>query len=159
MPQDKDPLLVNLLRTSQLIYREARPILYGENVFDIKLDTARPTLAALHQRSRGLIQSLRLELPPGNDALERFAELVRLSLRYCWRLRTFRINMSYHIDSSSHANIYANAFDNLRWLQKNCKVLLEGEVDPDIKKVVQLKTALAESLDEVCPRSMPASLD
>lgn len=148
-PKNADPLLVNLLVTCKLLYREARPILYGENRFDIRLDTARHTLAALHQRSRGIIHSLRITLPPGNEALERFAELVRLNLRYCWRLRTFTINMTTSYEYASHINIYANAFDNLRWLPKGSMIVLEGKVDPEIEKVIQLKATLAKSLDEV----------
>lgn len=154
-PQDVDPLLVNLLRTSKLIYKESRAILYGENNFLLDLDTAQPTLAALHQRSRGQIKHLRVTIPTHNEILERFAEVVRLSLRYCWRLQRFVIHTPFVLpgaegsSTSGNTTVYANAFDILRWLPRQCEVVLEGNVCEEIRKVVEKNSNLAKSLDEV----------
>lgn len=154
-PQDVDPLLVNLLRASKLIYKESRAILYGENTFLLDLDTAQPTLAALHQRSRGQIKNLRVTIPTHNEILERFAEVVRLSLRYCWRLQRFVIHTPFVLpgaegsSTSGNTTVYANAFDILRWLPRQCEVVLEGNVCEEIRKVVEKNSNLAKSLDEV----------
>jgi hypothetical protein len=154
-PQDVDPLLVNLLRASKLVYKESRAILYGENTFLLDLDTAQPTLAALHQRSRGQIKNLRVTIPTHNEILERFAEVVRLSLRYCWRLQRFVIHTPFVLpgaegsSTSGNTTVYANAFDILRWLPRQCEVVLEGNVCEEIRKVVEKNSNLAKSLDEV----------
>ena len=154
-PQDVDPLLVNLLQASKLIYKESRAILYGENTFLLDLDTAQPTLAALHQRSRGQIKNLRVTIPTHNEILERFAEVVRLSLRYCWRLQRFVIHTPFVLpgaegsSTSGNTTVYANAFDILRWLPRQCEVVLEGNVCEEIRKVVEKNSNLAKSLDEV----------
>jgi hypothetical protein len=154
-PQDVDPLLVNLLRASKLIYKESRAILYGENTFLLDLDTAQPTLAALHQRSRGQIKNLRVTIPTHNEILERFAEVVRLSLRYCWRLQRFVIHTPFVLpgaegsSTSGNTTVYANAFDILRWLPRQCEVVLEGTVCEEIRRVVEKNSTLAKSLDEV----------
>lgn len=154
-PQDVDPLLVNLLRTSKIVYKEARAILYGENTFLLDLDTAQPTLAALHQRSRGQIKNLRVTIPTHNEILERFAEVVRLSIRYCWRLQRFVIHTPFILpgaegsSTSGNTTVYANAFDILRWLPKKCEVVLEGNVCEEIRRVVERNLDLAKNLDEV----------
>ncbi|KAM0716592.1 hypothetical protein Q7P37_008037 [Cladosporium fusiforme] len=158
-PQDADPLHVNLLRTSKLIYKESRAILYGENNFLLDLDTAQPTLAALHQRSRGQIKRLRVTIPTHNEILERFSEVVRLSLRYCWRLQRFVIHTPFVLpgaegsSTSGNTTVYANAFDILRWLPRQCEVVLEGNVCEEIRKVVEKNSNLAKSLDEVSHQS------
>jgi hypothetical protein len=154
-PQDVDPLLVKLLCASKLIYKEARAILYGENNFTLDLDTAQITLAALHQRSRGQIKHLRVTIPTHNEILERFAEVVRLSLRYCWRLKRFVVHMPFVLpgaegsSTSGNTTVYANAFDILRWLPRQCEVMLEGNVCEEIRRVVEKNSNLAKSLDEV----------
>ena len=154
-PQDVDPLLVNLLRASKLIYKEARAILYGENTFLIDLDTAQPTLANLHQRSRGQIKHLRVTIPTHNEILERFSEVVRLQLRYCWRLQRFVIHTPFVLpgaegsSTSGNTTVYANAFDILRWLPRKCEVMLEGNVCEEIRKVVDKNLDLAKNLDDV----------
>lgn len=154
-PQDVDPLLVNLLRASKLIYKESRAILYGENNFLLDLDTAQPTLANLHQRSRGQIKHLRVTIPTHNEILERFAEVVRLQLRYCWRLQRFVIHTPFVLpgaegsSTSGNTTVYANAFDILRWLPRKCEVLLEGNVCEEIRKVVDKNLDLAKNLDDV----------
>jgi hypothetical protein len=154
-PQDVDPLLVKLLCASKLIYKEARAILYGENNFLLDLDTAQITLAALHQRSRGQIKYLRVTIPTHNEILERFAEVVRLSLRYCWRLKRFVIHMPFVLpgaegsSTSGNTTVYANAFDILRWLPRQAEVMLEGNVCEEIRRVVEKNSTLAKSLDEV----------
>ena len=154
-PQDVDPLLVKLLPTSKLVYKESRAILYGENNFMLDLDTAQLTLAALHQRSRGQIKFLRVTIPTHNEILERFAEVVRLSLRYCWRLKRFVVHMPFVLpgaegsSTSGNTTVYANAFDILRWLPRQCEVVLEGNVCEEIRRVVEKNSNLAKSLDEV----------
>jgi hypothetical protein len=160
-PQDVDALLVNLLRASKLVYKESRAILYGENSFLLDLETAQPTLAALHQRSRGQIKNLRVTIPTHNEILERFAEVVRLSLRYCWRLQRLVVHMPFVLpgadgsSTSGNTTVYANAFDILRWLPRQCEVVLEGNVCEEIRKVVEKNSNLAKSLDEVsCNRRM-----
>lgn len=153
--QAEDPLIVNILRTNKTIYKEARNILYGENAFLLDLDNALPTLSALHQRSRGQIRNLRVTIPTHNEILERFAEVVRLSLRYCWRLQKFYINMPFVLPgadgsgTSGNTTVYANAFDILRWLPRQCEVVLEGNVCEEIRAVVDRNANLAKNLDEV----------
>lgn len=162
-PQAADPLIVNILRTNKTIYKEARNILYGENAFLLDLDSALPTLTALHQRSRGQIRNLRVTIPTHNEILERFAEVVRLSLRYCWRLQKFHINMPFVLPgadgsgTSGNTTVYANAFDILRWLPRQCEVVLEGNVCEEIRAVVDRNANLAKNLDEVRRISLKSS--
>nr|OQO19598.1 hypothetical protein B0A51_15894 [Rachicladosporium sp. CCFEE 5018] len=153
--QDADPLLVTILRTNKLVYKEARNILYGDNVFTLDLNTAQYTLSALHQRSRGQIKRIHVTIPTHNDILERFAEVVRLSFRYCWRLRQLCINMPFVIPgadgngTNGNTTVYANAFDILRWLPKQCEIVLEGNVCEEVRSVVDKNANLAKDLDEV----------
>ncbi|KAF2720186.1 hypothetical protein K431DRAFT_249747 [Polychaeton citri CBS 116435] len=157
-PQDEDPLLIALLRTSKQMYKEARNILYSENIFSLDLSTAQPTLSALHQRSRMQIRHLELTIPTHGDILERFAEVVRLSLRYCWGLKKFVIHMPFVLPGtdgsgqSGNTTVYANAFDILRWLPQGCEVELRGNVCEEIAAVVEKNARLRRSLDKVCPR-------
>lgn len=154
-PQDEDPLLVNLLRTNKTVYQEARSILYSENLFTLNLDTALLTLSALHQRSRRQIKHCELEIPSYNEILERFQECVRLSLRYCWGLKTFVINMPFTLPgadgsgTTGNTTVYANGFDILRWLPRQCQVELRGNVCQEIEAVVSKNATLAKTLDEV----------
>ena len=154
-PQDVDPLLVKILRVNKEIYKEARSVLYSENHFELDLDTALKTMEALHQRSRRQIRHIELTIPSHNEILERFAEVVRLSLRYCWGLKVFVINMPFTLPgadgsgTSGNTTVYANAFDILRWLPKQCQVILEGNVCEEIRVVVDKNANLAKSLDEV----------
>ncbi|KAK6434851.1 hypothetical protein LTR95_008960 [Oleoguttula sp. CCFEE 5521] len=154
-PQDADPLLVTILRSNKLVYKEARNILYGDNVFTLDLNTAQYTLSALHQRSRGQIRRIHVTIPTHNDILERFAEVVRLSFRYCWRLRQLCINMPFVIPgadgsgTNGNTTVYANAFDILRWLPKQCEIVLEGNVCEEVRGVVDKNANLAKDLDEV----------
>ncbi|KAK4542962.1 hypothetical protein LTR36_005960 [Oleoguttula mirabilis] len=153
-PQDEDPLLVNLLRTSKTVYQEARSILYSENLFTLDLDTALITLSALHQRSRRQIKHCELEIPSYNEILERFQECVRLSLRYCWGLKKFVINMPFTLPgadgsgTTGNTTVYANGFDILRWLPRQCQVELRGNVCQEIEAVVSKNANLAKTLDE-----------
>lgn len=155
-PQDIDPLIVNLLRASKTVYQEARSILYNENLFTLDLETALPTLAALHQRSRRQIKHVELEIPCYNEILERFQETVRLSLRYCWGLKKFVINMPFVLPgadgsgTTGNTTVYANGFDILRWLPRQCEVVLQGSVCTEIESVVSKNANLAKTLDEVC---------
>lgn len=154
-PQDVDPLLVNLLRSSKTVYQEARSILYSENLFTLNIETALTTLAALHQRSRRQIKHVELEIPCYNEILERFQETVRLSLRYCWGLQTFVIHMPFTLPggdtsaSTGNTTVYANGFDILRWLPRQCEVVLRGNVCDEIKAVVSKNANLAKTLDEL----------
>ncbi|KZF24900.1 hypothetical protein L228DRAFT_236059 [Xylona heveae TC161] len=86
-----DPIDPTILMTCKLVCREARPILYSENVFELEIETAVVTLVGLHQRTRSLIRHVRLVISSHHDILEQFTDVVRLGLRYCWGLRTFVI--------------------------------------------------------------------
>ena len=155
-PQDADPLIINLLRVSKTVYQEARSILYNENLFTLDLETALPTLAILHQRSRRQIKHVELEIPCYNEILERFQETVRLSLRYCWGLKKFVVHMPFVLPgadgsgTTGNTTVYANGFDILRWLPKQCEVVLRGNVCAEIEAVVSRNANLARTLDEVC---------
>ncbi|KAK0957598.1 hypothetical protein LTR91_021795 [Friedmanniomyces endolithicus] len=154
-PQDADPLLVNLLRCSKTVYQEARSILYAENLFALDLDTALPTLAALHQRSRRQIRHVEIEIPCYNEILERFQETVRLRLRYCWGLKKLVIHMPFTLPgadgggTTGNTTVYANGFDILRWLPSPCEVVLSGQICKEIEQVVSKNAKLARTLDEV----------
>ncbi|RMY00867.1 hypothetical protein D0867_11590 [Hortaea werneckii] len=154
-PQDADPLIINLLRVSKTVYQEARSILYNENLFTLDLETALPTLAILHQRSRRQIKHVELEIPCYNEILERFQETVRLSLRYCWGLKKFVVHMPFVLPgadgsgTTGNTTVYANGFDILRWLPKQCEVVLRGNVCAEIEAVVSRNANLARTLDEL----------
>ncbi|OTA33135.1 hypothetical protein BTJ68_06443 [Hortaea werneckii EXF-2000] len=154
-PQDADPLIINILRVSKTVYQEARSILYNENLFTLDLETALPTLAILHQRSRRQIKHVELEIPCYNEILERFQETVRLSLRYCWGLKKFVVHMPFVLPgadgsgTTGNTTVYANGFDILRWLPKQCEVVLRGNVCAEIEAVVSRNANLARTLDEL----------
>ncbi|EOD50135.1 hypothetical protein GTA08_BOTSDO11561 [Neofusicoccum parvum] len=119
-----DPLVPALLRVSQLIYRESRPVLYSDNELVLHLPSALCTLSQLHQRSRSLIKhTFTISLP------DMFPE-------------------ERHVPSST-TNVYANAFHILRWLPKNTVVRLEGNVHEEIRKVVEENGRLSGLLSEV----------
>jgi epsin len=77
-----------------------------------------------------------------------------LGLRYCWGLRTFTIRLDVMLPdfdtlpAGHHGGIYANAFRILRWLPKGCKVILEGNVNESVKRVVAEEGRLLVELDE-----------
>ncbi|KAF2732949.1 hypothetical protein EJ04DRAFT_544414 [Polyplosphaeria fusca] len=147
----RGPVNVALLRVSQTIYREARGVLYAGNEFDLHLDTAELALKAMHQRSRSLIKHVSLTIPSHHDILDAFADLVRLGLRYCWGLKSFRINLpsGFPLDNGSGTtSVYANAFRILRWLPKACKVEMVGEVNESIRRVAEEEGILRRDLDE-----------
>lgn len=145
---------VALLRTCSLIYKEARKVFYSHNNFTLSIESSVATLAQMHQRSRSLIKSVTLAIPSHHDILDSFADLVRLGLRYCWGLKTFTIRLDVMLpdfDSlpvGHHGGIYANAFRILRWLPKGCKVILEGNVNESVKRVVAEEGRLLVELDE-----------
>ncbi|KAK7182699.1 hypothetical protein PSPO01_11280 [Paraphaeosphaeria sporulosa] len=146
---------VELLRTCSLVYKEARQIFYSENCFTLSIESSVATLAQLHQRSRSLIRSVTLAIPSHHDILDSFADMVRLGLRYCWGLRTFTIRLDVMLPdfdtlpAGHHGGIYANAFRILRWLPKGCKVILEGNVNESVKRVVAEEGRLLVELDEI----------
>ncbi|KAK5111381.1 hypothetical protein LTR62_005222 [Meristemomyces frigidus] len=154
-PQDADPLIVALLRVSKQLYQEARSILYGENHFTLDLDTAVSSLAALHQRSRRQIKFVELEIPCYNEILEHFQETVRLSLRYCWGLRFLTITMPSALPGTDGSGttgntiVYANGFDILRWLPRQCQVRVLGKVCKEIEAAVARNARLAKTLNEL----------
>ena len=142
----EDPLIVNILRTSKLVYKEGRDILYGENTFTLDTYTAVASLSALHQRSRRHIKHVEMEIPLYTEILESFSETVRLGLRYCTGLKRFVISMPFRIPaneiaalrpSQKNVSLYANAFDILRWLPQQCDVVLCGAPIPEIEIVVK----------------------
>ncbi|KAF2866979.1 hypothetical protein BDV95DRAFT_503967 [Massariosphaeria phaeospora] len=141
-----------LLRSSSLVYKEARQVLYADNEFILSLASGIHTLSALHQRSRSLIKSVRLTIPSHHDILDGFADLVRLGLRYCWGLKKFTIILQSLLPDdrvmSGATSVYANAFHILRWLPQGCKVVLQGNVSAVVKRVVADEGRLQEQLDE-----------
>lgn len=158
--KDDDPLIVSILRLSKDIYKEARSVLYSENVFDLSIDTAAPTLAALHQRSRRLIRHAELEIPSYTEIQDKFSEVVRLSLRYCTDLRKLVIHTPFCLpgsdgngngngQSNSNTQIWAQGFDILRWLPQTCEVVLEGTKNAEIDEVVGKHLRLAKTLSPV----------
>lgn len=153
-PQDKDPLVPAVLCLSKQVYKEARSVLYSDNKFDLELQSALPSLARLHQRSRGQIRHIELTILNHGDILEKFAEVIRLGLRYCWGLHRLVIHMPFSLptDGSGHSGsttVYANAFDILRWLPRQAEVVLEGNVCEEIRTVAGKCANLAKTLDEV----------
>jgi hypothetical protein len=159
-PHDDDPLLVNLLRTCSSIYKEARAVLYGENVFLLELDSAMETLACLHQRSRRQIRYVELEIPTFNEILDRFQETVRLSLRYCSGLKRFEVNMPFILPgadgsgTTGNTSVYANGFDILRWLPQDCDVVVHGKACTEVDDVVSKHLLLARTLNKVSSATM-----
>lgn len=148
-----DPVVPTILRLNQQIYKEARSVLYSANTFTLSLVSGIHTLSTLHQRSRSLIKHVILTIPSHHDILDGFADLVRLGLRYCWGLKTFKIILQASLPDDgrmTHAtSVYANAFHILRWLPRGCKVVLEGNVSEVVREVVREEGRLQSVLDEV----------
>jgi hypothetical protein len=150
----RDPILPAILRLNHQTYKEARQVLYGDNVFTLSLSSGIYTLSSLHQRSRSLIKHVVLSIPSHYDILDGFADLVRLGLRYCWGLETFKIILPADLADegrlpSPTTSVYANAFHILRWLPRGCSVELEGNVSEPMRRVVAEEGRLQTALDEV----------
>jgi epsin len=149
----KDPIVPEILRLNKVVYKEARQVLYSDNVFTLSLSSGIHTLSTLHQRSRSLIKHVVLTIPSHHDILDGFADLVRLGLRYCWGLKTFKIILQASLPDDGRVtgatSVYANAFHILRWLPRGCNVGLEGNVSDTVKKVVAEEGRLQATLDEV----------
>ncbi|KAI8935390.1 hypothetical protein NX059_007972 [Plenodomus lindquistii] len=147
-----DPVSPQLLRVNTVIYKEARQVFYSDNVFTLSLLSGIHTLSSLHQRSRSLIKHVTLTIPSHHDILDGFADLVRLGLRYCWGLKSFKIVLQASLPDdgrvSGAASVYANAFHILRWLPRGCSVVLEGNVSESVRKVVEEEGRLQGVLDE-----------
>lgn len=153
-PGVKDPIVTGILRLNQQIYKEARQLLYAENVFTLYLASGIHTLSTLHQRSRSLIKHVILTIPSHHDILDGFADLVRLGLRYCWGLKSFKIILQASLPgddgrANGATSVYANAFHILRWLPRGCSVVLEGCVSETVRRVVVEEGRLMTVLDEV----------
>ena len=152
-PGLRDPVVPEILRLNKQIYKEARQLLYSENVFTLTLASGIYTLSTLHQRSRSLIKHVVLTIPSHHDILDGFADLVRLGLRYCWGLKSFKIILQASLPDDGRVtgatSVYANAFHILRWLPRGCSVVLEGCVSETVKKVVLEEGRLMNVLDEV----------
>jgi epsin len=153
-PHLKDPVVPEILRLNQQIYKEARQLLYAENVFTLNLASGIHTLSTLHQRSRSLIKHVILTIPSHHDILDGFADLVRLGLRYCWGLKCFKIILQASLPgddgrANGATSVYANAFHILRWLPRGCSVVLEGCVSETVRRVVVEEGRLMTVLDEV----------
>jgi epsin len=154
--QSKDPLVPALLQLNKQVYREARQVLYSENIFILSLESGNFTLSSLHQRSRSLIKHVVLTIPSHHDILDGFADLVRLGLRYCWGLKTFKIILHAALPDDGRmgsTSVYANAFHILRWLPRGCSVVLEGHVSDNVRRVVVEEGRLMSVLDEVSLRT------
>jgi epsin len=147
-----DPIVPAILRLNQEIYKESRSVLYSANTFTLTLASGVHTLSTLHQRSRSLIKHVILTIPSHHDILDGFADLVRLGLRYCWGLKTFKLILQASLPDDgrmTHAtSVYANAFHILRWLPRSCKVVLEGNVSEAVRDVVREEGRLQSVLDE-----------
>jgi len=156
-----DRLVINILRTSKQIYREARDVLYSENRFELNIDTAVTSLAALHQRNRRHIKHIELEIPTYTHILEGFSEIVRLSLRYCTGLQTFVMRTLFTLPGfdggpvRGSTTVYANGFDILRWLPQTCRVVLEGNHNEEIEAVVQKHMNFASTQSKVSQIVLP----
>lgn len=148
-----DAVAPTILRLNQQIYKEARSVLYSANTFTLSLVSGIHTLSTLHQRSRSLIKHVILTIPSHHDILDGFADLVRLGLRYCWGLKTFKIILQASLPDDgrmTHAtSVYANAFHILRWLPRGCKVVLEGNVSEVVRDVVREEGRLQNVLDDM----------
>jgi hypothetical protein len=153
VPAPADPILPAILRLSKTTHKEARQLLYAENTFVLTLGSGVYTLSTLHQRSRSLIKHAMLTIPSHHDILDGFADLVRLGLRYCWGLKSFRIILQASLPDdgrvSGATSVYANAFHILRWLPRGCRVVLEGCVSEAVRRVVCEEGRLMSVLDEV----------
>lgn len=147
-----DPIVPTVLRLNQQIYKESRSVLYSTNTFTLLLASGVNTLSTLHQRSRSLIKHVVLAIPSHHDILDGFADLVRLGLRYCWGLKTFKIILQGSLPDDgrlTHASsVYANAFHILRWLPRGCSVVLEGNVSEVVRGVVREEGRLQVVLDD-----------
>ncbi|KAL5115849.1 hypothetical protein ACEQ8H_006251 [Pleosporales sp. CAS-2024a] len=154
-PPPADPVVPVLLRLNKQIYKEARQLLYSENTFTLNLASGIHTLSSLHQRSRSLIKHVVLTIPSHHDILDGFADLVRLGLRYCWGLKSFKIILQASLPDDGRiggaTSVYANAFHILRWLPRGCSVALEGCVSETVRNVVVEEGRLMNVLDEVSP--------
>ncbi|KAF2130462.1 hypothetical protein P153DRAFT_289284 [Dothidotthia symphoricarpi CBS 119687] len=152
-PAPEDAIVPAILRLNQQTYKEARQVLYGDNVFTLRLSSGVHTLSTLHQRSRSLIKHVILTIPSHHDILDGFADLVRLGLRYLWGLKTFKIILQASLPDdgripSGATSVYANAFHILRWLPKGCRVILEGNVSEVVRQVVTEEGRLQSVLDD-----------
>lgn len=159
-PKSSDPLIINILRANKAVYKEARGLLYSENKFNLSIDTAVSSLAALHQRSRRLIRHVELEIHSYTEIQDKFSEVVRLSLRYCSGLRTLVIHTPFCLPGgdgtttpNSNTQIWAQGFDILRWLPQQCDVVLMGQKNVEIEQVVNKHLHLAKTLSPVSTSS------
>lgn len=160
-----DPVVPVLLRLNHQIHKEARQLLYSDNVFTLSLASGIHTLSTLHQRSRSLIKHVVLTIPSHHDILDGFADLVRLGLRYCWGLKSFKIILDASLPDDGRggagpgaaSRVYANAFHILRWLPRGCSVVLEGNVSEQVRKVVLEEGRMMNVLDEVSSASISVS--
>jgi hypothetical protein len=153
-PRLTDPVVPVLLRLNWQIHKEAKQLLYSENVFELSLMSGEHTLKRLGQKTRSLIRHVVLTIPSHHDILDGFADLVRLGLRYCWGLKSFRIILQAGLPDDGRVggatSVYANAFHILRWLPRGCSVALEGCISETVRKVVAEEGRLMNVLDEVC---------
>jgi hypothetical protein len=153
-PRITDPVVPVLLRLNWQIHKEAKQLLYSENVFELSLMSGEHTLKRLGQKTRSLIRHVVLTIPSHHDILDGFADLVRLGLRYCWGLKSFKIILQAGLPDDGRVggatSVYANAFHILRWLPRGCSVALEGCISETVRKVVAEEGRLMNVLDEVC---------
>lgn len=152
-------LVPAILCLNRQIYREARSVLYSENIINLELDTSIFSVNSLRQPTRSLLKHIHVSIASYHDILDGFSDLVRLGLRYCWGLQVLTISLpggwpnlpSENLPNGKKCtgNVYANAFHILRWLPKTTKIILEGDPSSEIKKVVEQCGRAAEELDEV----------
>lgn len=164
-PRPKRNLVPNLLCLNKQINREARAVLYSENVIALDLQTSIYSINSLRQPTRSLLKHIRITIASYHDILDGFSDLVRLALRYCWGLQTLTICLSggwqpvtLHdtLNNTCATKLYANAFHILRWLPKNASITLEGQPGPEMRRVVEQCGQVAQELDEVRPIAAPS---
>nr|POE74737.1 hypothetical protein CFP56_37268 [Quercus suber] len=146
-PHKKVPVASNIILACRQIHAEANALLYGGNSFLLDLTTAAPFLQRLCQGTRRQFQHMEVELTKPDDAYGPFQHILRLGLRYCSGLKTLLIRMPLKrrlIDESISAeemHKVTEAFGNLRWLNKSCEVLLQGDVSAEIEAMVRKTVA------------------
>lgn len=155
-------LVPNILCLNRQVYREARSVLYSENIIKLELANSIFSLNSLRQPTRSLLKHIHVSINSYHDILDGFSDLVRLALRYCWGLQSLTICLpggwpTFPTESTPDGkrgtpNVYANAFHILRWLPRTTKVTLEGDPNPEIIKVVEQCGRAVEELDEVRTR-------
>lgn len=131
------------------------PVLYSSNTFKFTLSNGRAGLDSLRQPTRSLIKNIYVAIPDPHDTVNGFAELVRLGLRYCWGLKKCIIAAEWTLPTPESGErldpheLFAEGFNILRWLPKDCNVVLDGTIDGRVAQVVAKEKKFQRSLEQV----------